>query len=67
MAKIPTYRGGIREESVKTLEQPRLERAACSFAEAGQLWGVTDSELTIFAETGLERVRFLEGVWLKHR
>ena len=48
---VPAYRRSIREEGSKTLEQPHLERAACKqIAEAGQLWGVTGSELRIFAD-----------------
>ena len=49
LALNPAYRRGIREESVKNPEQSHLERAAC-VAEAGQLWGVTDSELGYFAD-----------------
>ena len=67
MAQPQLIGEALERRAVKQWNSPALSEQHAACAEAGQLWGVTDSELTIFAETGLERVRFLEGVWLKHR
>ena len=49
MAKNPAYRRSVRVESVKYWNNPTLSEQL-AFAEAGQLWGVTGSELRNFSD-----------------
>ena len=51
MAQFSAYRRGIRVRGIKGVEQSRLERATM----VGQLWGVTDSELSDFADQRVEK------------
>ena len=49
MAKNSAYRRGIRKESDRDWNSPALSEQLAP-AEAGQLWGVSDSELKNLAD-----------------
>ena len=59
MAKNPAYRRSVRVESVKYWNNPTLSEQL-AVAEAGQLWGVTASELSISADYRTRKICLLK-------